>query len=281
MAKDKTTFVIYSQWQENMDNFPEDVQNEIRKAIFFYAMGRELPEMSPRAEGFFWGIKSQMDANTKKYEELSQKRREAGQKSGESRKTKRTSVDFVEQNEQKGTKRTSVDFVEHNDNVNDNDNVNVNENVPLNNGGYNIKDTPQENLENKAREFIETYNKLVEGTKIPQARVTENRTIRTGKILYKMGWDTMVEVIQKASKSILAKDNMWVGFDWFLDEDNVVKVLEGTYDDTAANNNQGQGAKGFGMGIQEQRHIRQLRELAGGDEEQFKRLMETAGYNSE
>ena len=278
MSKDKTTFVIYSQWQENMDNFPEDVQNEIRKAIFFYAMGRELPEMSPRAEGFFWGIKSQMDANTKKYEELTEKRKEAGRKGGQAKQANAT---FAKQDV---AKQADATFAKHNDNVNDNDNDNVNDNdndnvnVPLNNGGYNIKDTPQENWENKAREFIETYNKLVEGTRIPQARVTENRTIRTGKILYKMGWDTMVEVIQKASKSILAKDNMWVGFDWFLDEDNVVKVLEGTYDDTATNNNQGQSTKGFGLGIQEQRHIRQLRDLAGGDEEQFQRLMETAGY---
>ena len=124
MANDKNTFIVYSQWQENMDGFPDDVQNEIRKAVFFYAMGRELPKMSPLAEGFFWGIKCQMDANTKRYEEISKKRSEAGRKSGEVRtkQPKGTNVDFVEQNEQTETKGTNVDFVEHNDNVNVNDN---------------------------------------------------------------------------------------------------------------------------------------------------------------
>lgn len=274
-AEKKKSFIVYEDWQLAIDAFDEDVQNEVRKAIFFYGIGRPTPDLSPIAQGVFAMVRTQMDNNTLKHEEKRIRMQENGQKGGRPKKNDTETKE--NQNNQKVSEEPNGKNKTHNVNVNVNENVNV----PLNNGGYNIKDTPQENLENKAREFIETYNKLVEGTRIPQARVTENRTIRTGKILYKMGWDTMVEVIQKASKSILAKDNMWVGFDWFLDEDNVVKVLEGTYDDTAANNNQGQGAKGSGMGIQEQRHIRQLRELAGGDEEQFRRLMETAGYHCE
>lgn len=235
-AEKKKSFIVYEDWQLAIDAFDEDVQNEVRKAIFFYGIGRPTPDLSPIAQGVFAMVRTQMDNNTLKHEEKRIRMQENGQKGGRPKKDDTKTKE--NQNNQKVSEEPNGKNKTYN--VNDNVNVNDNENVPLNNGGYNIKDTPQENLENKAREFIETYNKLVEGTRIPQARVTENRTIRTGKILYKMGWDTMVEVIQKASKSILAKDNMWVGFDWFLDEDNVVKVLEGTYDDTAANNNQEQ-----------------------------------------
>jgi hypothetical protein len=275
MANDKNSFIVYSQWQENMDGFPDDVQNEIRKAIFFYAMGRELPKMCPLAEGFFWGIKCQMDANTKKYEEISKKRSEAGRKSGEVRtkQTKGTNVDFVEQNEQTETKGTNVDFVEHNvnDNVNDNDNVNV----PLYNGGDIISPAAQEgnlSLNHQARDFVRFFNEKTEGTCIPQVKkITEKREIAIGRILHTMGRETMEEVIIKATSPncILAAENRGVGIDWFTNEDNAIKVLEGNYDNTRTNQ------QGTGMGKQEARHLEQLRQLAGGDPERLAYLEAT------
>jgi hypothetical protein len=265
MANDKNSFIVYSQWQENMDGFPDDVQNEIRKAIFFYAMGRELPKMCPLAEGFFWGIKCQMDANTKKYEEISKKRSEAGRKSGEART--------------KQTKGTNVDFVEHNvnDNVNVNDNDNVN--VPLYNGGDIISPAAQEenlSLNHQARDFVRFFNEKVEGTCIPQVKkITEKREIAIGRILHTMGRETMEEVIIKATSPncILAAENRGVGIDWFTNEDNAIKVLEGNYDNTRTNQ------QGTGMGKQEARHLEQLRKQAGGDEQLYAQLV--AAYENQ
>lgn len=134
-----------------------------------------------------------------------------------------------------------------------------------------------------AREYIQFFNQTVEGTMIqPVQEATHPRIRQAWYNVSKYGVDKMKEMITKAAKSkFFNLGRFGYGFDWFMKEENLVKVLEGTYDDNdTANNNQGQGIKGFGMGIQEQRHIRQLRELAGGDEEQLKLLMETAGYNS-
>lgn len=127
-------------------------------------------------------------------------------------------------------------------------------------------------LNHQARDFVRLFNEKVEGTCIPQVKkITEKREIAIGRILYTMGRETMEEVIIKATSPncILATENRGVGIDWFTNEDNAIKVLEGNYDNTRTNQ-QGTGLRG-----QEARHHEQLRQLAGGDPERLAYLEAT------
>ena len=143
------------------------------------------------------------------------------------------------------------------------------------NGGDIISPPAQEenlSLNHQARDFVRFFNEKTEGTCIPQVKkITEKREIAIGRILHTMGRETMEEVIIRATSPncILATENRGVGIDWFINEDNAIKVLEGNYDNTRTNQ------QGTGVGKQEARHLEQLRQLAGGDPERLAYLEAT------
>ena len=85
----------------------------------------------------------------------------------------------------------------------------------------------------------------------------------------------MEEVIIKATSpnSCFATGELTIGFDWLMNEDNAIRVLEGNYDNTRTNQ------QGSGMGKQEARHLEQLRKQAGGDEQLYAQLV--AAYENQ
>lgn len=137
---EKKSFVLYTEYEENLEELPDEELGQLFRAIFSYVNRGVVPELSASTRMAFSFIRKDLDRNQAKYEETCRRRAEAGIKSGEARRakaksaeqagTKRTSVQFVQQNEQAGTKRTDNDNVNENVNVNDNVNGNGNENVP-------------------------------------------------------------------------------------------------------------------------------------------------------
>ena len=137
---DKKSFVLYTEYEENLEELPDEELGQLFRAIFSYVNRGIVPDLSPSTRMAFSFIRKDLDRNQAKYEETCRRRAEAGIKSGEARRakaknaeqsgTKRTNVQFVQQNEQAGTKRTD------NDNVNDNENENDNENDNGNVNGY-------------------------------------------------------------------------------------------------------------------------------------------------
>lgn len=140
---DKKSFVLYTEYEENLEELPDVELGQLFRAIFSYVNRGIVPDLSPSTRMAFSFIRKDLDRNQAKYEETCRRRAEAGIKSGEARRakaknaeqagTKRTNVQFVQQNEQAGTKRTDNDNDNDNENVNDNenDNGNENENVPF------------------------------------------------------------------------------------------------------------------------------------------------------
>ena len=122
----KSSFLLYTEYLENIELLTLEQRGILLTALMYYHSGIELPEMDGVTRMAFGFIKSQMDRDQEKYEDVCQKRSEAGKKSGEVRRkgTKGTNVNYVQQNDQKGT---NVDFVQvcstkRTDNDNDNDN---------------------------------------------------------------------------------------------------------------------------------------------------------------
>ena len=267
-SNDRRTFVFNIGWADDMEDLDNEARLKFFDAIIAYAKNGELPDNMTNMEMvIFKSIKRDIDLNNEKFETIKQKRSEAGRKGGQAKQANAT---FAKQEE---AKQANATFAKHNENVNEN--VNEDENVPYICGGGIISPSAQEenlSLNHQARDFVRFFNEKVEGTCIPQVKkITEKREIAIGRILHTMGRETMEEVIIKATSPncILAAKNRGVGIDWFTNEDNAIKVLEGNYDNTRTNQ------QGTGMGKQEARHHEQLRELAGGDPERLAYLEAT------
>lgn len=129
---DKKSFVLYLDYKKHFALLSPDDQGRLLMAIFDYVETGAEPALESMPLMAFSFIRAQLDRDSAKYEKTCKGRAEAGIKSGEARRakaknakqagTKRTNVQFVQQNEQAGTKRTDND--NENDNENENDNGN-------------------------------------------------------------------------------------------------------------------------------------------------------------
>lgn len=113
---DKKSFVLYSEYEENLEELPDEELGQLFRAIFSYVNRGVVLDLSPSCKMAFSFIRKDLDRNQAKYEETCRKRREAGSKGG---RPPKANADGENQ-----TKAKKPD----NDNVNDNDNENVNDN---------------------------------------------------------------------------------------------------------------------------------------------------------
>jgi hypothetical protein len=86
------------------------------KSIFAYKAGMVLPELDPMTEMCFSFLKSTIDRDSERYDEICERRREFGQKGGQASASKR------KQKEAKGSKSKHYDNEYDNDHDNDHDN---------------------------------------------------------------------------------------------------------------------------------------------------------------
>lgn len=73
-------FTVSTSWYEAMEDFPQSVKVEVYDAIFHYAATGIAPEMSTTAKCVFAFIKTDLDAERKARQEVSDCMREIGRK---------------------------------------------------------------------------------------------------------------------------------------------------------------------------------------------------------
>lgn len=129
---EKKSFILYGDYQSHFQMMSREEQGDLIMAIFAYEEGGDIPPLTPMAAMAFSFISKQLDRDEEKYNEVCQSRREAGKRSGEARRnkeeqkrTKGTSVQFVQQN---GTKGTDTDTDTENETGTDTVTVTENEN---------------------------------------------------------------------------------------------------------------------------------------------------------
>jgi len=146
--KNKKSFILYADYRETFRKLSDEQAGQLIKHIFDYVNGEQ-----PKIKDFvldiaFTPIKTQLERDFVKWDEIVEKRRLAGKKggmiSGETRSKKKqneaneANAYFAKQNEAKGSKRKQNEANEAdnvNDTVNDivndtvNDNV-INKNIP-------------------------------------------------------------------------------------------------------------------------------------------------------
>ena len=272
-SKAKTNFIFNSEWCEYFEDLDAESRLKFYDSIVSYATTKEMPaDLNNYERGIFKAIKNDIDRLDEKYEETKKKRSEAGKKGNEKRWGQVANATNEIANIANAT--DAINATNEIANIATKTKTKTKTMSPYNGGAYYIPPAQEENLSlnHQARDFVRFFNEKTEGTCIPQVKkITERREIAIGRILHTMGRETMEEVIIRATSPncILATENRGVGIDWFINEDNAIKVLEGNYDNTRTNQ------QGIGMGKQEARHLEQLRQLAGGDPERLAYLEAT------
>ena len=136
--RDKSSFVVYSDIKETLDELTDDQVAKLFRAMVEYSATGEMPKFSGILKYVFIPIRQQMDRDGQKWEQKKEARRKAGQKGGQkSGEVRRAAANEAnEANEAKLHKRSNASTNEASEanvpgeavNVNGNVNVNVNGN---------------------------------------------------------------------------------------------------------------------------------------------------------
>ena len=119
MSNNKKSFVFYDSWGDVFDEMDDENAGRMIKMMIEYHRKKEVKNAPLMLRLAFALIKSQMDADAEKYDEICEKRKTAGAKGGnakEEKKQKVANANFAKEKKQK------VASVADNDNDNDNDN---------------------------------------------------------------------------------------------------------------------------------------------------------------
>ena len=137
--KEKSAFLVYHDWETFFDSLDSNEEaGELIRALFAFAKRGEITEFSGALKMAFIFMSQQIEADSEKWKEVCEKRKEAINKRWNEKNTKDTNEYNSIQKIQMNTSDTDND----NDNVNENDNVNVNDN-DNDNDNISIKENKQ------------------------------------------------------------------------------------------------------------------------------------------
>lgn len=155
MAKDKTSFVLYSDSKSIIDLLTNEQAGLLLKTLFSY-VNDENPKIDNSIALVFEMIKLQLKRDLKKWEQTKEGRSIAGKASAEAKK-------LAKLNQQTSTNLTNVDFVQQ---TSTKSTVSVNDSVSVNVSVNEIKEkTIPLSLENDFSKFWSLYNKKVDSRK--------------------------------------------------------------------------------------------------------------------
>lgn len=119
----KDSFILYTEQKEVIDKLTDEQAGKLIKAIYEYVETDKMPQLDSLLEIVIIPFKQNIDRNIDKWEQIKQKRSEAGKIGAEIKKqkqAKQANVNFA-----KSKETNQAVNVNENVNVNDNDNVNV------------------------------------------------------------------------------------------------------------------------------------------------------------
>lgn len=119
----KESFILFTEQKEVFENLSDEQAGQLIKAIFSYIDTGQIPQLELTLKMAFIPIRQNLDRNNEKWEDIKQKRSEAGKLGAEIKKQKQANQ--ANANFAKSEKANQAVNV----NVNDNVNVNVNGNV--------------------------------------------------------------------------------------------------------------------------------------------------------
>ncbi len=181
----KNSFIIYNSFYEPLKSLNDEQLGKLFRAIFNYTINGEITQDNDILIAFMF-IKNQLDMDSEKYQDIKQKRSEAGKKHKGNQYTNKNKMEQMEQNGTNGS-----------DNDNVNDNVNVND--------INIKNNINNNLSGKVREIIAYLNQPDTSEPIRSFKDTTEKTKSMINARLKEGF-----TIDDFKDVIFFKYNQWV-----------------------------------------------------------------------
>ena len=85
---ERNSFIFFFTWAEVLSDCTKEVRLDVYDAVIEYAKSGTLPDLKPMSMMAFQFIKKEIDRNNEKYDEIVEKRREAGKKSKKQMLTK-------------------------------------------------------------------------------------------------------------------------------------------------------------------------------------------------
>lgn len=232
--------VFYGSFYEAVSLLPLESQGKVYDAIFKFAFENIEAELEGVELAVFLLIKPQLIANRTKYENGckggrpkkevdEQKANENGDYSKDSKaKDNQNGTESQPNGKQEETEYKPINNLGKTESKpNENDNENVNDNVKERN-------KQREKVQNDkiiASEALSLYNSLC-GNLVKCTELTEKRQKIIANCTFSV--DKLKEIFKRANKSSFLQGNNPRGFranfDWLMNKDNSVKVLEGMYD---------------------------------------------------
>ena len=213
----KESFVFYKSFYEAIKNIPKEDQLELYTAICEYSFTDNVPDLPDGiAKAMFILMKPNIDSANARYRASV----ENGKKGGRPKKNKNLEKPNNNLDETQEEPKQNL-----NDNVDDNvdDNVNKDDNI-----------TPYEKIKDLFHEICVSYPKVI---KLSDSR---KKTIKARYKEYNYDIEAFKRLFTKAEESDFLKgnnDKNWsANFDWLINPQNMIKVLENRYENKEVNN---------------------------------------------
>ena len=284
--------IYYKRWAKIASQMDDELRLVFFDAINAYILDGSVPSEDSPVYWVFLLMLEQLKADAEKYEDISEKRKEAVKKRWEKNKKSDTNEYKDIQNVQMYSNDT--DNNNNNDNINDNDNRNtsslsgtidsllsspiVEDNIIESKASTSSDDdatlvlTPQEGGGKRVKDYSENVMRfwnhtMISPVAIPTiAKMTPKRKSMVNARVKEFGINMVYNAISKASESSFLNGGGSKGFiadfDWVFRPNNFPKVLEGNYDDVKPINKNGNGTN-------ERDKSRESREADLRDKERF------------
>lgn len=150
ISQNKKSFILHADLKNVVDQLPDETKGKLFKLILDHVNGLEYAINDLLLSVVFEPIKSQLNRDNKKWEDVREKRSRAGKASADKRQHMSTHVESVEQNP------THVDTCQHMSTVNVSDSVSVSDNVNVNDTVTDTKKIKQKRIVFDFTDFTET-----------------------------------------------------------------------------------------------------------------------------
>lgn len=284
--------IYYKRWAKIASQMDDELRLVFFDAINAYILDGSVPSEDSPVYWVFLLMLEQLKADAEKYEDISEKRKEAVKKRWEKNKKSDTNEYKDIQNVQMYSNDT--DNNNNNDNINGNDNRNtsslsgtidsslsspiVEDNIIESKASTSSDDdatlvlTPQEGGGKRVKDYSDNVMRfwnhtMISPVAIPTiAKMTPKRKSMVNARVKEFGINMVYNAIAKASESSFLNGGGSKGFiadfDWVFRPNNFPKVLEGNYDDVKPVNKNGNGTN-------ERDKSREQREADLRDKERF------------
>jgi len=223
MAQGKKSFVAYSDWKDIFNELPDEDAGKLIKHVFAYVNDENPVSDSVLIKAVFATIKSTLKRDLDKWDKELEQRKEAGIKSGISRRTKtneRSTV--VNETERKRTDSVSVNV---------SDSVSVNDFLLEKETKESIVIIPERNIID-FEHIVDLFNKIC--IRLPSVqKVSLKRKNNLKARIDEYGLEGLGNVFNLCSQSDFlngANSTGWTAnFDWIIKSENFIKIKEGNY----------------------------------------------------